>query len=75
MKESLFWLFVQSPKDSLSKAGLWEAKEVRAGIFLSLTLGAACFLHMDTKPLDWKGDNTEFSMFAFALPNPSLLFS
>lgn len=31
------------------------------GIFLSLTLGAAYFPHMDTKPLNWKGDNTEFS--------------
>ena len=40
---------------------MWEVNEVRAGIFLSLTLGAAYFLHMDTKPLNWKGDNTEFS--------------
>lgn len=37
------------------------ANEVRAGIFLSLTLGAAYSRHMDTKLLNWKGDNTEFS--------------
>lgn len=72
-KESLFRLFEQSPKDSLSRAGMWEPTRWEQ-VFSSLSRWGLLTLATWTQSLlIGKGITQSFQLFAFTIPNPSLL--